>query len=54
MNRILKIFEGKPIHVSFDVDSIDPEFAHGSGTLVDGGITSREVHYLLRKLSASR
>ncbi|CAD8082182.1 unnamed protein product [Paramecium primaurelia] len=54
MTRILKQFEGKPIHVSFDVDSIDPEFAHGTGTLVDGGITSREVHYILRKLAASR
>ncbi|CAD8113571.1 unnamed protein product [Paramecium sonneborni] len=54
MNRILKQFEGKPIHVSFDVDSIDPEFAHGTGTLVDGGISYREAHYLLRKLASSR
>ena len=54
MNRILKHFEGKPIHVSFDVDSIDPENAHGTGTLVDGGITYREAHYLLRKLASSK
>jgi arginase len=24
-------FVGKPIHISFDVDAIDPEFAHGTG-----------------------
>lgn len=27
-------FRGKPVHISFDIDAIDPEFAHGTGTLV--------------------
>lgn len=53
MKFIVKEFEGKPIHVSFDVDSIDPENAHATGTLVDGGLTYREAHYLLRKLAAT-
>ena len=50
MKSLIDIFKDKPIHVSFDVDSIDPEYAHGTGTLVDGGITYREAHYILRKL----
>jgi arginase len=54
MKRITKDFENKPIHCSFDVDGIDPDYAHGTGTLVDGGITYREAHYLLRKLAATK
>lgn len=54
MRRIIKDFEGKPIHVSFDVDAIDPVFAYGTGTLVDGGLSYRESHFLLRKLAATQ
>ncbi|KAM3126806.1 hypothetical protein pb186bvf_021080 [Paramecium bursaria] len=54
MKFIVKEFEGKPIHVSFDIDSIDPENAHATGTLVDGGLTYREAHYLLRKLATTK
>ena len=54
MKFIVKEFEGKPIHISFDVDSIDPENAHATGTLVDGGLTYREAHYLLRKLATTK
>ena len=50
MKSLIDKFKDKPIHVSFDIDSIDPEYAHGTGTLVDGGITYREAHYILRKL----
>jgi arginase len=53
MKNIIGKFKDKPIHISFDVDAIDPEHAHGTGTLVDGGLTSRESHYMLRKLAAT-
>lgn len=33
--------------VTFDIDSIDPVFAPGSGTLVRGGFTYREAHLAL-------
>jgi agmatinase len=39
-----------PVYVSFDVDSIDPGFAPGTGTPEVGGLTPREVMELLRGL----
>lgn len=36
-------------HVSFDVDGCDPTVIPGSGTLVPGGVTYREAHYLLEE-----
>ncbi len=34
------------IHVSFDMDSIDPNYAPGVGTPVAGGLSTREAHLL--------
>ena len=34
----------KGFHLSFDMDSIDPEIAPGVGTPVPGGLTYREAH----------
>jgi arginase len=42
------------IHVSFDVDSIDPSVAPGVGTAVLGGLTYREAHYIMESLHNSR
>lgn len=36
----------KALWVSFDVDSLDPLFAPGTGTAVRGGLTYREGHFL--------
>lgn len=41
------------LHVSFDVDSLDPDFAPGVGTPVPGGLTYREAHYIMEHLSGS-
>jgi len=38
------------LHVSFDVDSLDPEVAPGVGTPVRGGLTYRELHLLMETL----
>lgn len=38
------------LHVSFDVDSLDPEAAPGVGTPVRGGMTYRELHFLMETL----
>jgi len=32
------------VHVSFDIDAVDPLFAPGSGTPYSGGLTEREAH----------
>jgi len=34
----------KHVHVSFDVDVVDPSIAPGTGTTVTGGLTYREAH----------
>jgi arginase len=39
------------IHVSFDLDVVDPEDAPGTGTPVWGGITYREAHLAMEMLA---
>jgi arginase len=39
------------LHVSFDVDSIDPRFAPGVGTPVRGGLSYREVGLLMESIA---
>jgi arginase len=41
------------IHVSLDMDSLDPSEAPGVGTPVPGGLTYREAHLLMEILAAS-
>ena len=35
-----------PIHMSFDIDALDPSVAPSTGVPVDRGLTSREGHYI--------
>jgi arginase len=51
--RALEIVGTGPIHVSFDMDAIDPSEAPGVGTPVKGGITYREAHLALEEIAAS-
>ena len=44
------ILTGGPCYVSFDVDSLDPAFAPGTGTPEVGGLTTLEAQTLLRGL----
>lgn len=41
------------IHVSFDVDSMDPIYAEGTGTRVPGGLTYRESNLALEMIALS-
>lgn len=41
------------IHVSLDMDSLDPSIAPGVGTPVPGGLTYREAHLLMEILAES-
>ena len=47
--KVLKQFREKVdhIHISFDVDSVDPNVAPGVGTPVPGGLSYREAHLLM-------
>lgn len=40
----------KPIHLSFDVDALDPSVAPSTGTPVRGGLTFREGHYICERV----
>ncbi|KAJ3094074.1 Arginase, catabolizes arginine to ornithine and urea [Physocladia obscura] len=39
-----------PIHLSFDVDALDPSVAPATGTPVRGGLSFREGHYIMETL----
>ncbi len=42
------------IHVSFDLDAVDPEVAPGTGTKVPGGMGYRETHHALEMIAMSK
>ena len=41
------------LHVSLDMDSLDPSEAPGVGTPVPGGLTYREAHLLMEIVASS-
>jgi arginase len=41
------------VHLSFDVDSLDPQEAPGTGTPIPGGVSYREAHFALELLYES-
>ncbi len=53
ISRVLNQFRENVdhIHVSFDLDSVDPSVAPGVGTPVQGGLTYRETHLLMESIS---
>ncbi len=54
MDRAMTAINGdgrRTFHVSFDIDSIDPSEAPGTGTLVKGGLTYREAHTILEMVA---
>jgi len=44
---------GRPMHISFDMDGIDPSEAPGTGTPVKGGLSFREAHLAMEMLYES-
>jgi len=49
INHLFKDGKEYPLHISFDVDGIDPSFAYGTGTKCKGGLLYREAHYIIRE-----
>ena len=43
-----------PLHLSLDIDSVDPHFAPGTGTAARGGLSYREIHYICEELALTR
>lgn len=50
VDRIREVATG-PAYVTFDIDSVDPAFAPGTGTPEVGGLTSHEAQRLVRGLA---
>lgn len=46
--RARSVVGDSPVYVSFDIDSLDPAFAPGTGTPEIGGLTTREALHILR------
>lgn len=55
MNKVVKKMTdaGCHVHLSFDIDSLDPREAPGTGTPVRGGLNYREAHLALELLYQS-
>ena len=50
IERVRSMVRG-PVYVTFDIDSVDPAFAPGTGTPEVGGLTSYEAQELVRGLA---
>lgn len=44
----------RPIHLSYDIDAVDPHFAPSTGTKVRGGLNYREAHYIAEDLAQTQ
>ncbi|MEM9737068.1 MAG: agmatinase [Pseudomonadota bacterium] len=51
IDEACQIVGERPIYVSFDIDSLDPAFAPGTGTPEAGGFTMREAQGMVRRLA---
>lgn len=50
IDEAVGIVGDSPVYVSFDIDSLDPAFAPGTGTPEAGGLTMREAQGMIRRL----
>jgi arginase len=46
LDHLLKNNPNRPIHLSYDIDAVDPIHAPATGTAVRGGLTWREAHFV--------
>ena len=54
MRDAVEFLAGAPfVHVSLDLDAVDPMFAPGVGTPVRGGLSYREAHLALELVAES-
>ena len=53
MEYLLRNDSNRPLHLSYDIDAVDPSFAPATGTTVRGGLTFREAHFVAEMVAAS-
>ncbi len=57
VRQALEVATGRgvhPVHLSFDLDVVDPVYAPGVATAVDGGLSFREAHLAMELIGQSR
>jgi arginase len=53
LHHLLDRDGSRPLHMSYDIDAIDPLLAPATGTAVRGGLTYREAHYVAEAAARS-
>lgn len=53
LDHLLGANPNRPIHLSYDIDAVDPIHAPATGTAVRGGLTYREAHFIAESVSKS-
>ena len=53
LNHLLEKDPNRPLHLSYDIDAVDPILAPATGTAVRGGLTFREANYVAEAVTAS-
>jgi arginase len=53
LEHLLKDDPNRPLHLSYDIDSVDPVLAPATGTTVRGGLTFREAHFVAEAIAQS-
>ncbi len=48
MVEVRERFSGKPVYMTFDIDSLDPAFAPGTGAIEPGGLTTMQGIEIIR------
>jgi len=51
MQRALDFLGNRPLHLSYDIDAVDPEHAPSTGTIVRGGFNFREAHFIAEAIA---
>ncbi len=49
-NKLKKYIDNSPIHISFDVDSVNPKYISSTGTIVENGLELTPIKKLLQLL----
>jgi arginase len=53
LEHLMQHDRDRPLHLSFDIDAVDPVLAPATGTTVRGGLTFREAHYVAEAVALS-
>jgi arginase len=51
VDMALDHLKNRPLHMSYDIDAVDPHWAPSTGTVVRGGLTFREANYIAEAVS---